>query len=64
MAKQVKIFKTFKEQEMYFLEYFFGLTPSERLKSLAALQKKNYPEFSLPAVKKITIRKHFLDDRI
>jgi hypothetical protein len=40
MKKEIKIFKSFEEQEQYFLEYFFLLTPSERLKALAELQKK------------------------
>lgn len=62
MKKGIKIFRSFAEQELYFLQYFMELTPSERLQSLSALQKKNYPEFSRPAVKKITIKKHFLAD--
>ena len=39
--RKIKIFKTFEEQEMYFLEYFYNLTPSERLQALAKLQKDN-----------------------
>jgi hypothetical protein len=63
MARQIKIFKSFEEQEMYFLQYFFELTPSERLERLAVLQKKNNPNFLKPSPKKITIRKHFADGR-
>lgn len=60
MKREIKIFKTFEEQERYFLEYFFSLTPSERLKALAELQKKNYKDFNKPSLKKITIQKHFV----
>ena len=60
MKREIKIFKTFEEQEAYFLEYFFSLTASERLKALAALQKKNSKDFNKPALKKITIQKHFV----
>ena len=59
MKREIKIFKSFEEQEKYFLEYFISLTPSERLKSLAELQKKNYKEFTKPSSKKITVHKHF-----
>ncbi len=61
MEKRIKIFKSFEEQEMYFLKYFFLLTPSERLKALATLQKKNNKDFLNPSPKKITIQKHFLN---
>ena len=57
MAKSIKIFRSFEEQEKYFLEYFFLLTPSERLSALADLQKKNNDDFLKPAQKKITIQK-------
>lgn len=60
MKREIKIFKSFEEQERYFLEYFFSLTPSERLKALASLQKKNYRDFNKVALKKITIQKHFV----
>ncbi len=60
MKREIKIFKSFEEQELYFLEYFFSLTPSERLRALAKLQKKNNKDFLKPSPKKITIRKHFL----
>jgi hypothetical protein len=61
MKKEIKIFKSFEEQEHYFLEYFFLLTPSERLKALAELQKKNNKDFLKPSQKKITVKKHFSD---
>ena len=58
MGKSIKIFKSFKDQEMYLLEYFFKMTPSERLQALSKLQRLNSP---LEKVKKrITIRNHFL----
>ncbi len=60
MARSIKIFKSFEEQEMYFLQYFASLTPSERLRSLSKLQKawsKNEPK---KITKKITLRKHFV----
>lgn len=60
MGKTIKIFKSFGEQEMYFLEYFYTLTPRERLKHLADLQKRNNPDFLKPSPKKITIEKHFI----
>ncbi len=59
MAKYIKTFKSFEEQEMYFLEYFINLTPSERLKSLADLQKKNYKDFTKPSPKMLAVRKHY-----
>ncbi|MFT3932890.1 MAG: hypothetical protein QM726_04675 [Chitinophagaceae bacterium] len=59
MAKTIRIFKSFEEQEMYFLEYFANLTPSERLQALANLQKKNHKGLNIPPSKKITIQKHF-----
>lgn len=59
MEKEIRIFKSFEEQEMFFLEYFFNLSPSERLKALARIQKKNNTNKEEP-VKKITIRKHFI----
>ncbi|MGC4037545.1 MAG: hypothetical protein QM764_16405 [Chitinophagaceae bacterium] len=61
MERKIKIFKSFEEQERYFLEYFISLSPSGRLKALAELQKKNYKDFLKPFVKKITIQKHFAD---
>lgn len=61
MARSIKIFKSFEEQERYFLEYFYLQTPSERLRALAELQKKNIKDFLKPSQKKITIQKHFLD---
>lgn len=58
MSKSIRIFKSFEEQEMYFLEYFVHLTPSERLRALMRIQKTNDKNNQEP-VKKITIRKHF-----
>jgi hypothetical protein len=60
LKKEIKIFKSFEEQELYFLNYFFSLTPSERLKALADMQKKNDPDFLNHSLKKMTIRKHFV----
>ncbi len=59
MKGTLKKFNSFEEQERYFLEYFFNLTPSERLRSLAALQKKNYKDFNKPSPKKLTVQKHY-----
>jgi len=59
MSKSIRIFKSFEEQEMYFLEHFIHLTPSERLQALARLQNKSSKGYQR-AVKKITIRKHFI----
>ena len=59
MEKKIKIFKSFEEQEQYFLEYFYKLSPSERLKALAELQKRNNKDFLKPSPKKVTIQKHF-----
>ena len=61
MKREIKIFKSFEEQEEYFLEYFFSQTPSERLRALAELQKKNNKDFLKPSPKKITIKKQFSD---
>jgi hypothetical protein len=60
MKREIKIFKSFEEQEMYFLEYFYSLSPSDRLKALNDLQKKNNKNFLSLSSKKITIQKHFL----
>ena len=59
MKREIKIFKSFEEQEIYFLEYFIKLTPSERLRALAELQKKNYKDFFKPSQKKITLHKPY-----
>jgi len=59
MKREIKIFKSFEEQEHYFLEYFMSLTPSERLKSLAELQKKIYKNFTGPSPKEIKIQKKY-----
>jgi len=58
--RKIKIFKSFEEQEKYFLDYFFNLSPSERLQALAKLQKINNPHQGRNPSKKITIRKHFV----
>jgi hypothetical protein len=60
MEKRIKIFKSFEEQENYFLEYFFAQTPSYRLRALSDLQKKNYKNFLQASPKKLTIKKHFI----
>jgi hypothetical protein len=56
MEKKIVIFKSFEEQEDYFLSFFARLTPSERLRRLADLQKKNYNDFMKPGKRCITIR--------
>jgi hypothetical protein len=61
MKREIKIFRSFEEQEAYFLEYFYLLTPSERLKALSELQKRNNKDFLKPSLKKITLKKHFSD---
>ncbi len=57
MEKRIKVFKSFEEQEMYFLQHFANLTPSARLQALARIQKHKKNSES---VKKITVRKHFV----
>jgi len=59
VEERLHIFKSFEEQERFFLNYFMNLSPSERLLRLADLQKKNFSDFLKPAVKKITVRKHY-----
>lgn len=59
MKRELKIFRSFEEQEMYFLQYFMKLTPSERLQKLAMLQKKNFQNFTAPSKKQITVRKQY-----
>ena len=59
--RKIKIFKTFEEQEMYFLEYFFNMTPSERLQALAKLQGQNLrKDFLQRPQKKIMLHKEFV----
>ena len=58
--RAIHIFKSFEEQELFFLEYFAGLTPSERLQALARIQKQNNKNSAQNPQKKITIRKHFV----
>jgi hypothetical protein len=60
MSKSIRIFKSFEEQEMFFLEYFARLTPSERLQALAKLQKQQEVHSDKKNIKKITLRKHFV----
>lgn len=59
MERKIRVFKSFEEQEKYFLEYFIQLNPSERLKSLAQLQEKNYKDFKKTSAKKITVSKNY-----
>jgi hypothetical protein len=59
MERKIKTFKSFEEQEKYFLEYFVNLSPSERLRSLTELQKKNYKDFFKPSPKIISVRKQY-----
>jgi hypothetical protein len=58
MKREIRIFKSFEEQEKYFLSYFISLSPSERLKALSELQKKNHKDFTKPSPKKITVYKN------
>ncbi len=60
MEKKIRIFKSFDEQELYFLRHFANLTPSERLQELSKLQMKDRESFSKIPIKKISIRKHFI----
>ena len=60
MAKSIKIFKSFEEQELYFLKYFFELSPSERLQALAKIMRQDKVTGSPVSSKKITIKKHFI----
>ena len=60
MGKSIHIFKSFEEQEMFFLKYFFDQSPSERLQALAKLQKQNNKDLDQKKIKKITIKKHFI----
>ena len=64
MERVIKKFNSFEEQELYFLQYFYELSPSDRLKALATLQKKNNKDFLKPSPKKITIRKHFVYETV
>jgi len=63
MAKTIRIFTSFEEQEMYFLNYFHTFTPSERWQALAKIQKKNNTHVDAEPIRKITIRKHFVSSR-
>ena len=64
MERVIKKFDSFEEQENYFLQYFYELSPSDRLKALAALQKRINKDFLKPSPKKVTIRKHFIYDTV
>ena len=64
MERVIKKFDSFEKQENYFLQYFYELSPSDRLKALAALQKRNNIDFLKPSPKKVTIRKHFIYDTV
>ena len=64
MERVIKKFNSFEQQENYFLQYFYELSPSERLKALADLQKRINKDFLKPSPKKITIRKHFIYDTV
>ncbi len=59
MKRGIKIFKSFEEQEEYFNSYFYNLTPSERLRALSRIQKRNMKAHPEATIRKITIRKHF-----
>lgn len=59
-ARKMVKFKSNEEQEFYFLNYYYCLSPIERLRALAALQIRNRTMPLVP-VKKITILKHHLD---
>ena len=60
MSKAITAFKSFEEQEMFFLQYFANLTPSERLQALTKLQKQDSKAFEIKPSKKIKILKHFV----
>jgi hypothetical protein len=62
VKKIIRVFKSFEEQEMDFLQYFFRLTPSERLRELMRIQEMNFPDFNKPGTKKITVLRHELRD--
>jgi hypothetical protein len=60
VTRKIVKFKTNEDQEFYFLNYYYGLSPIERLRALAALQLRNRTMPLVP-VKKISILKHHLD---
>ena len=60
MEKAIKKFHSFEKQENHFLQYFYELSPSDRIKALAALQKRINKDFLKPSPKIVTIRKHFI----
>ena len=55
MKREIKIFKSFEEQEEYFNSYFYNLTPSERLRALSRIQKRNMKAHPEATIRKITI---------
>jgi hypothetical protein len=57
MKREIRVFKSFEEQELYFLSHLVNLTPSERLKALSRLRGKNFIEFYKLSPKKITLQK-------
>jgi hypothetical protein len=59
MKREIKIFKSFEEQEEYFNSYFYNLTPSERLQALNRIQLLNSEKQPEKTKRKITLRKHF-----
>lgn len=61
MKREIKIFKSFEEQEQYFNNYFYSLTPSERLQALSRIQLRNRKKQSETTVRKIIIQKHFVN---
>ena len=64
MERVIKKFNSFEQQENYFLQYFYELSPSDRLKALADLQKRINKDFLKPSPKIVTIRKHFIYDTV
>lgn len=60
MAKSIRVFKSFEEQELFFLEHFAAMTPSERLQALAKLQKRNSKQSETEPKRKISLRRHFV----
>jgi hypothetical protein len=57
MKKEIKIFTSFEEQEQHHVNFFFKLTPTQRLQTLNELQKMNYKDFLTRIEKKITVHK-------
>ncbi len=55
MEKKVVIFKSFEEQEMYWLQHYYQMSRSERLRKLHELQVRNNPDFCRAGSKTITV---------